>query len=56
MPGATIDLGEATVEQLALALDPFPRKPGIALPEEAAEAPDTPIRCAGPFAGQVIPA
>ncbi len=27
-----IDLGEAAVEQLALALDPFPRKPGSSLP------------------------
>ena len=34
------DLGEAAVEQLALALDPFPRKPGAALPDEAtAETP-----------------
>ena len=28
--GIAIDLGEAAAEQLALALDPFPRKPGIA--------------------------
>jgi uncharacterized metal-binding protein YceD (DUF177 family) len=27
--GGTIDLGEAACEQLALALDPFPRKPGV---------------------------
>ena len=33
--GATIDLGEAAVEQLALCLDPFPKKPGAALPEAA---------------------
>lgn len=31
--GNVIDLGEATVQQLALALDPFPRKPGAALPD-----------------------
>jgi hypothetical protein len=31
--GDALDLGEATAEQLALALDPFPRKPGVALPE-----------------------
>jgi uncharacterized metal-binding protein YceD (DUF177 family) len=30
--GDRIDLGEATIEQLALALDPFPRKPGVELP------------------------
>ncbi len=28
-----IDLGEAAVEQLALGLDPYPRRPGAALPE-----------------------
>lgn len=33
--GGTIDLGEASVEQLALALDPFPRKPGATFAEEA---------------------
>ena len=38
--GGAADLGEAAVEQLALALDPFPRKPGAALPDEAtAETP-----------------
>lgn len=42
--GATIDLGEATSEQLALALDPFPRKPGAAFSEDEAEGPS------GPFA------
>jgi uncharacterized metal-binding protein YceD (DUF177 family) len=34
--GATIDLGEATAQQLALALDPYPRKPGATLAEEPA--------------------
>ncbi len=29
-----IDLGAALAEQLALALDPYPRKPGAELPEE----------------------
>jgi uncharacterized metal-binding protein YceD (DUF177 family) len=28
-----LDLGEAAAEQLALALDPYPRKPGAELPE-----------------------
>jgi hypothetical protein len=42
--GIAIDLGEAAVEQLALALDPYPRKPGAVLPPEASE-PDE-----GPFA------
>jgi uncharacterized metal-binding protein YceD (DUF177 family) len=30
-----VDLGEAASEQLALAMDPFPRKPGVELPAEA---------------------
>ncbi len=34
--GGVIDLGEALVEQVALDLDPFPRKAGAMLPEEAA--------------------
>jgi hypothetical protein len=28
-----VDLGEAAAEQLALALDPYPRAPGAELPE-----------------------
>lgn len=39
----TLELGEATVEQLALALDPYPRKPGAALPEDVTDAGDTPF-------------
>jgi uncharacterized metal-binding protein YceD (DUF177 family) len=31
--GDIIDLGEATAEQLALALDPYPRRPDAMLPE-----------------------
>ncbi len=38
-----IDLGEAAVEQLALALDPYPRKPGAELPGGGEGGP------AGPF-------
>ena len=48
-----IDLGEATVEQLALGLDPFPRKPGAALPEGASndgEAADPAEAAVHPFA------
>ena len=35
--GDAIDLGEAAAQQLALALDPFPRKPGaeLEIPEES---------------------
>jgi uncharacterized metal-binding protein YceD (DUF177 family) len=42
--GGVIDLGEATSEQLALALDPFPRKPGAEL------ATDTSAEQSGAFA------
>lgn len=41
--GGTIDLGEAAVEQLALALDPYPRKPGAELPEMAPDAENSPF-------------
>jgi uncharacterized metal-binding protein YceD (DUF177 family) len=36
--GDTLDLGEATVQQLALALDPYPRKPGAGLSGRAEAA------------------
>ena len=36
-----LELGEATVEQFALALDPYPRKPGAELPVPMDEAPDS---------------
>ncbi|WP_198370909.1 YceD family protein [Roseomonas rosulenta] len=42
--GDAIDLGEAIAEQLALALDPYPRAPGAELPQ-AAGGDDA----AGPF-------
>ena len=42
--GGTIDLGEAAAEQLALALDPYPHKPGAALPESGGD------EASGPFA------
>ncbi len=35
--GSELDLGEAASEQLALALDPFPRKPGAELPDPASD-------------------
>ncbi len=41
---AEIDLGEAAVEQLALTLDPYPRKPGAELSEPEPPPPE------GPFA------
>lgn len=41
--GVFIDLGEATAEQLALALDPYPRKPDAVLPEAASDAEGSPF-------------
>nr|WP_246504062.1 DUF177 domain-containing protein [Plastoroseomonas arctica] len=38
-----IDLGEAVAEQLSLALDPYPRAPGAALPAHLAP-PEEPVR------------
>ena len=40
---ATLDLGEVTVEQLALNLDPFPRAPGAALATLEEDAPASPF-------------
>jgi uncharacterized metal-binding protein YceD (DUF177 family) len=41
---SVLDLGEATAEQLGLALDPYPRRPGATLPEHDAEpAPPHPF-------------
>ena len=41
--GDVIDLGAALAEQLALALDPYPRKPGAELPPEFSAEPETPF-------------
>jgi hypothetical protein len=41
--GTVIDLGAALTEQLALSLDPYPRKPDVTLPEEAQAAPENPF-------------
>jgi uncharacterized metal-binding protein YceD (DUF177 family) len=41
--GGAIDLGEAAAEQLALSLDPYPHKPGVALPEAASEPLESPF-------------
>ena len=37
--GGMMDLGEAVAEQLALALDPYPRAPGASLPDVFPDAP-----------------
>lgn len=49
--GDMLDLGEAVAEQLALALDPYPRRPDAALPPEANDAPEPePPPAPSPFA------
>ncbi len=49
--GAILELGEAAAEQLALGLDPYPRKPGITLAEGDADvASEGPTQIANPFA------
>ncbi len=48
--GRAIDLGEAAVEQLALALDPFPRKPGAEFAEGAPFADNAGGPATSPFA------
>lgn len=51
-PGDVADLGEALAEQLALALDPYPRAPGAELPAEtrAPEEPEAAPARPNPFA------
>ncbi len=41
--GDMLDLGAALAEQLALALDPYPRKPGAELPGEFLGEPENPF-------------
>ncbi|MCO6417698.1 DUF177 domain-containing protein [Siccirubricoccus sp. KC 17139] len=46
-PDGVADLGEAVAEQLALALDPYPRAPGAELPPEATESETGPFAALG---------
>jgi len=41
--GTVIDLGEASAEQLALALEPYPRKPGVELEQDSAISAENPF-------------
>ena len=43
--GGTIDLGELVIQHLAVALDPYPRKPGVAFTR-----PEEDLSAANPFA------
>jgi uncharacterized metal-binding protein YceD (DUF177 family) len=44
----TIDLGEIATEQLALALDPWPRKPDATLPDHETDTPTSPFATLAP--------
>lgn len=48
-PGDTLDVGEAVAQQLALAIDPYPRAPGAAAAAAAPAADPEPTR-SRPFA------
>lgn len=57
LTGPEIDLGEVTAEQLGLAIDPYPRKPGAEVPEQwraepeaGPEAEPEPVEKVNPFA------
>ena len=43
MAGGAIDLGEAAAEQLSLALEPYPRKPGATPPDLGEAEPASPF-------------
>jgi hypothetical protein len=45
-----LDLGEAAAEQLALALDPYPRKPDARLLGAAEDPPGFPFAALAPLA------
>ncbi|MFH5923799.1 YceD family protein [Roseomonas xinghualingensis] len=42
-PDGSIELGEALAQDLALALDPYPRSPGAEIPAEAIDAAGSPF-------------
>ena len=51
LSGGTIQVGEAVIEHLALAMDPYPRKPGVEWDAAMAGAEDAePGASSGPFA------
>jgi uncharacterized metal-binding protein YceD (DUF177 family) len=48
LPAGALDIGEAVAQELALALDPYPHAPGVAL-ESGAEADQAPAERPNPF-------
>jgi hypothetical protein len=53
--GTALDLGEVAVEQLALDLDPYPRKPGAELPPEANDEQEGPFAALEALARRTLP-
>ena len=51
--GDALELGEATVEQLALGLDPYPRKPGAVLEVPGEEAAANPFDVLAKWRGEI---
>ena len=59
LEGGALDLGELVSEELALALDPYPRKPGVApvdlsfgAPEEESDEEDSPFAALAALKGR----
>jgi len=52
--GEVIDLGAALAEQLALALDPYPRRPGAALSAEVLEEEAKPLAGLAKWKGKAV--
>ncbi len=50
LENGSVDIGEAVAEQLSLAMDPYPKKPGAAFQPPADETPDVAAKPANPFA------
>lgn len=50
LEGGRLDVGEAVAEQLALALDPYPRKPGVTFEAPDSDEGDARVKPANPFA------
>lgn len=49
-PHGEIDLGELTAQHLSLALDPYPRKPGVEFKPVIEDTPAVPVKAPSPFA------
>ena len=53
--GGQVDLGELVAEEVALALDPYPRHPDAALPPEASDPEENPFAALAALKGRQPP-